>query len=224
MAKPRTSPHKQRIPLNRERVLRAAVALADEEGIESLTMRKLAQALGVEAMSLYYHVANKDDMLDGMIDIVVGEIDLPAKGVDWQVAMRRRAVSAHQVFSVHPWAGLLMESRTNPGPNSLQYYDSILGCLLEAGFPIAMAASAFSALDAYIYGFGLQEMSLPFDDEQEAADVAEELLEHFPADDYPSLFKMITDHVLQPGYDYAAEFEIGLDLILDGFARLRAID
>jgi AcrR family transcriptional regulator len=205
-------------------VLRAAVALADDDGIDSLTMRKLAQTLGVEAMSLYYHVANKDDMLDGMIDIVVGEIDLPAQGGNWKTEMRQRAISAHTVFGRHPWAGLLMESRTNPGPNSLHYYDSVLGCLLEAGFPIAVAASAFSALDAYIYGFGLQEMSLPFDDGQEAADVAAELLEHFPADDYPSLFKMITDHVLQPGYDYAAEFEIGLDLILDGFERLHRSD
>lgn len=204
--------------------MQAAVALADEDGIESLTMRKLAQSLGVEAMSLYYHVANKEDLLDGMLDIVVGEIDLPSLEIDWKTAMRRRAISAHKVFSGHPWAGLLMESRTNPGPAQLRYYDSVLGCLIAADFTIALAASAFSALDAYIYGFGLQEMSLPFDDEEEAAEAAQELLKHFPADDYPSLFKMITDHVLQPGYNYAAEFEIGLDLILDGLERLATAD
>ena len=185
-------------------------------------MRKLAEKLGVEAMSLYYHVSNKDDILDGMIDTVVGEIELPETGADWRSAMRRRAISAHAVFSRHQWAASMMESRTNPGPATLRYYDAVLGSLRGGGFSVELAAHAFSALDAYIYGFGLQEMSLPFEGEEEVKVVAEALLEGFPVDLYPNLYEMIVDHALQPGYDYSAEFEFGLDLILDGFERLVA--
>ena len=183
-------------------------------------MRKLADRLGVEAMSLYHHVSNKDDMLDGMVDLVVEEIELPKPGDEWRAAMRARAVSAHDVFSRHEWAASLMESRTNPGPATLRYYDAVLGCLRRGGFSMALAAHAFSALDAYIYGFGMQEISLPFDGEEEVKEVAEALLEGFPVDLYPNLYEMIVDHALQPGYNYAAEFEFGLDLILDGFERL----
>ena len=152
-----------RIPLTRERVLRAAIALCDEGGIESLSMRKLGQQLGVEAMSLYNHVANKDDILDGIVDVVVNEIDVPPIGDDWKAALRQRANSARAVLSRHPWATGLIESRTNPGPATLRYYDSVIGSLREAGFSIEMAAHAFSALDSYIYGFALQEVSLPFE-------------------------------------------------------------
>ena len=212
---------KQRTPLDRERVLRAAVAIADEGGIDSLTMRKLARNLDVEAMSLYYHVSDKDDILDGMVDLVVGEIDLPAKGDNWKAAMRRRAISAHETLSRHPWASSLMDSRANPGPAALRYYDSVIGCLREAGFSIAMAAHAFSAMDAYIYGFGLQELALPFEDEHDVGDVAAAILEQLPADEYPYLVEMIVDHALQPGYNYASEFEFGLDLILDGLETAR---
>ena len=213
------SPQDPRVPLTRERVLTEAVAMADETGIETLSMRKLAQRLGVEAMSLYYHVSNKDDILDGMIDIVVGEIELPERGSDWKHVMRRRAISAHAVFARHPWSIALMESRTNPGPAALRYYDAVIGGLRGGGFSVPMAAHAFSVLDGYIYGFGLQEMSLPFEGEEQAHDVAGDLLESFPIDEYPSLYELIVDHALQPGYDYAAEFEWGLDLILDALEQ-----
>lgn len=210
-----------RIPLTRERVLRAAIALCDEGGIESLSMRKLGQQLGVEAMSLYNHVANKDDILDGIVDVVVNEIDVPPIGDDWKAALRQRANSARAVLSRHPWATGLIESRTNPGPATLRYYDSVIGSLREAGFSIEMAAHAFSALDSYIYGFALQEVSLPFETSEEASDVAEILLGRLPADEYPHLTEMTTEHAIKPGYDYANEFGFGLELILDGLERMR---
>ena len=217
-AKPATEP---RIPLSRERVLRAAVALADESGIGSLSMRKLGDALGVEAMSLYNHVANKDELLDGMIDVVFSEIDLPSGGADWKTAMRRRAVSARQALSRHRWAIGLMESRTSPGPATLRHHDAVIGSLRGAGFSIAMAAHAFSVLDSYIYGFALQEANLPFGTAEETAEVAQMILAQFPLDEYPHLTELTVEHVLQPGYDYGNEYEFGLDLILDGLENAR---
>jgi AcrR family transcriptional regulator len=216
--KPTTEP---RIPLSRDRVLRAAVAFADESGVGSLSMRKLGEALGVEAMSLYNHVANKDELLDGMVDLVFSEIDLPSGGVDWKTAMRDRAVSARQALARHPWAIALMQSRTSPGPATLRHHDAVIGSLRKAGFSIEMAAHAFSALDSYIYGFALQEASLPFNTTEETAEVAEMIMNQFPADEYPHLTELTTEHVLQPGYDYGNEFEFGLDVILDGLERLR---
>ena len=212
----------RRIRLARERVLSAAIDLADEGGVAALSMRKLGQALGVEAMSLYNHVSNKDDLLDGMVDVVFGEIGLPPTGGDWKTAMRQRAFSARDALARHPWAIGLMESRSRPGPATLRHHDAVLGCLREAGFSIAMAAHAYSALDSYIYGFALQQASLPFKKPDEVADVAESILSQFPTDHYPHLTEMAVQHVLQDGYDYADEFEFGLDLILDGFERLRA--
>ncbi len=216
--KPATEP---RIPLSRERVVRAAVAFADESGIETLTMRKLGEALGVEAMSLYNHVANKDDLLDGMVDLVFSEIDLPSTGVDWKTAMRQRAISARQALSRHPWAIGLMESRTSPGPATLRHHDAVIGSLRQAGFSITLAAHAFSLLDSYIYGFALQEASLPFDTAEETAEVAQMILAQLPVDEYPHLTEMAIEHVLQPGYDYGNEFDFGLDLILEGLNRAR---
>jgi AcrR family transcriptional regulator len=203
-------------------VLSTAVSMADDGGIEAVTMRKLAQRLGVEAMSLYYHVSNKDEILDGMIDIVIGEIELPKSGDDWKTAMRKRALSAHGMLAKHPWALQVMETRVNPGPASLRYYDSVIGSLVGGGFSIALAAHAFPAIDAYIYGFSLQQMNLPFEDEHDIGEVTDLILEHLPVDEYPHFAAMITDHALQPGYNYADEFEFGLDLILDGFERLLA--
>ena len=208
-----------RPPLTRERVLQAAVALADDSGIESLTMRKLGQALGVEAMSLYYHVANKDALLDGMVDLVFGEIELPTTGTGWKPAMRQRAISARAALRRHPWAVALMESRRTPGPANLRHHDTVIGCLRQAGFPVAQAAHAYSLLDAYVYGFALQETSLPFKGPQETAEVAQEIMAGFPADAYPHLTELAVQHVLQPGYDYGDEFQFGLDLILDGLER-----
>lgn len=221
MARPDDSTLQTRIPLSRERVLAAAIALADESGLESLSMRKLGQALGVEAMSLYNHVANKDEILDGIVDVVVGEIEVPPPGADWTVAARRRALSARETLARHPWATGLMESRVNPGPATLRYFDAVLGSFREAGFSVEMAAHAFSVLDAYIYGFALQELSLPFDTAEEGAEVAEALIESLPVDDYPHLAEMIVDHAVQPGYDYANEFEFGLELILNGLEAQR---
>jgi AcrR family transcriptional regulator len=212
----------QRIPLNRELLLRAAVALADESGSESLSMRKLGEAVGVEAMSLYHHVANKDDLLDGMIDVVFGEIELPSGDVGWREAMRRRAVSAREALRRHPWATALMESRATPGPANLRHHDAVLGILRNAGFSVELAAHAYSLLDAYIYGFALQETSLPFSTPEETAEVAEAMMAEFPADQYPHLTEIATDHVLQPGYDYGNEYRFGLELILDGLDRARS--
>src|SRR5918999_613620 len=171
-----------RIPLNRQRVLRTAIAFADEKGIESLSMRKLGEELGVEAMSLYKHVANKDDMLDGMVDVVFDEIDLSSDGVHWKMAMRERALSAREALSRHLWAIGLMESRMKPGPANLRHHDSVIGCLRDAGFSIEMAIHAYSALDSYIYGFALQEKSLPFETPDQVEEVAQFILNQFPAD------------------------------------------
>ncbi len=210
-----------RTPLNRERVLRAAISVADLGGIESLTMRKLGQELGVEAMSLYNHVANKDDVLDGIVDLVFSEIAVPSNQADWKAAMRQRAISAREVLLRHPWATRLMQSRTKPGPATLRHHDSVLGSLREAGFTLDMAAHAYSVMDSYIYGFALQQMNLPLDTLENAAGVAQDILRQLPADKYPHLAEMIIEHAMRPGYAYADEFEFGLDLILDGLDRLR---
>jgi AcrR family transcriptional regulator len=182
-------------------------------------MRKLGEAVGVEAMSLYHHVANKDDLLDGMIDVVFGEIDVPSAGDDWKIAMRHRALSARRVLSRHGWAIRFMESRTAPGPATLRHHDALLGCLRQADFSVELAAHAFSVLDSYIYGFALQERSLPFKTPEETTELAHDIWGHIPADEYPHLTELTTKHMLQPGYDYSREFEFGLDLILDGLDR-----
>jgi AcrR family transcriptional regulator len=209
----------RRAGLTRARVLQAAVTLADTGGIDALTMRRLGVELGVEAMSLYNHVPSKEALLDGMIDSVFEEIELPTDGVGWRESMRRRAISARAVMARHPWAIGLMESRTSPGPATLRHHDTVLGTLRGAGFPVAMAAHAFSALDAYIYGFALQEASLPFSTGPEAADVAQGMMADFASGQYPHLTEMAVEHAMRPGYDFGAEFEFGLDLILDGLEK-----
>src|SRR4029453_11991946 len=171
-----------RIPLTRQRVLDAAIALADRDGVGSLSMRKLAQALGVEAMSLYHHVANKAAILDGIVDVVFAEIELPSGDVGWKEAMRQRALSAREALRRHPWAIALMESRSTPGPANLRHHDAVIGCLRQAGFSVALTAHAYSILDAYIYGFALQEASLPFDTPEETAELASEMMEGVPGD------------------------------------------
>ena len=213
------TPRTARTPLSRDRVLHAAVALADEGGLEALSMRKLGEALGVEAMSLYTHVANKVDVLDGMIDIVFGEIELPSGEDGWKTAMRQRAISVRRVLSRHRWAIGLMESRMSPGPATLRHHDAVIGCLRHAGFSIELTAHAYAALDSYIYGFALQERGLPFDTPDETAELAQVILQRFPADQYPHLAEFTTGHVLRPGYDFGDEFEFGLDLILDGLEK-----
>jgi len=210
-----------RAPLNRVRVLRAALALADRDGIELLSMRRLGQDLGVEAMSLYNHVANKDDILDGIVDLVFSEIALPQDGAHWKTAMRERAISAREALLRHPWATSLMQSRTQPGPATLRHHDSVLGSLRKSGFTLVTAAHAFSVIDGYVYGFALQQINLPLQSREQVAVVGENILRQL-AGEFPYLAEMITDHAMKPGYDYADEFEFGLDLILDGLERLRA--
>ena len=213
---------RQRVPLSRERVLLEAVALADENGIGTLTMRRLANRLHVEPMSLYHHVANKDEILDGMVDFVFREIELPSTRVEWKTAMRQRATSARDTLRRHPWATGLMESRAAPGPATLRHHDAVIDCLRNAGFTIELTAHAFSAIDSYLYGFAMQELNLPFTTPEETAEMAVTFLDQFPAEEYPHLAELTTEHVLRPGYDYGDEFAFGLDLILDGLERARA--
>src|SRR5215208_2818747 len=218
--------------LGKERILRAAVALADREGFESLTMRKLAGSLGSGAMSLYHYVPNKEELLDGMIDIVFGEIELPSTDLDWKTALRRRALSTRAALNRHRWAVGLMESRATPGPASFALHDAVLGCLREAGFSIELTIHAYSVQDAYIYGFALQEKNLPFEDAEGSAAVAEAQVQDYAereqehqlaalADAFPYLAEVVAGHVAKVGYDFAEEFECGLDLILDALEKRR---
>jgi AcrR family transcriptional regulator len=201
-------------------VLRAALVLADTGGIEALTMRKLGLELQVEAMSLYNHIANKDDILDGIVDLVFSEIALPSVRANWKSANRQRAISARDVLLRHPWATSLMQSRTKPGPSTLRHHDAVIGSLRQAGFSVDLAAHAFSVMDGYIYGFALQQLNLPTHTSKEAAQLAKDILRELPADEFPYLAEMIVEHALKAGYDYADEFEFGLDLILEGLERL----
>ena len=202
--------------LNRDRVLRAAMELADAGGLETLTMRTLGQELGVGPMALYRHVANKDDIVDGIVDLVFVEIGVTPAGGDWRAAMRERAIAIREALTRHRWAIGLMESRRSPGPANLRHHDAVIGSLRAAGFDMEMAAHAYSLLDSYIYGFAQTQMNLPFDSTSDIAEVAQTMLQPFPLDSYPNLAAFITEHAMKPGYDYADEFEYGLDLILDG--------
>ena len=208
--------------LSTQRVVAEAVRLADSEGVDGLSMRRLAGALGAGAMSLYHYVANKEQLLDAMIDVVFGEIELPPVGTDWQSAMRRRSISARQVLALHPWAIGLMESRTSPGPAHLRHREAITACLRRAGFPVLMATHATWLLDSYVYGYALQEASLPFDTAGELADLVEDVfLPQLPADEFPYLNESAAA-LVAAGYDPTEEFVFGLDLILAALERLRA--
>lgn len=217
MPKPQSHSPGERSPLSRERILRGAVAVADAAGIGALTMRSLARELGVKPMSLYHYVAGKDEILDGIIDMVFTEIDLPAPGGDWKSELHRRAVSARQALRRHPWAIGLMESRANPGPVTLRQHDSTFGTLRAAGFSVAMTAHACALLDSYTYGFALQEAALPFNP-QAVAEVTGPITQQI-TNDYPHLAEMATEHTLKPGYDFGSEFEIGLTVILDALTK-----
>ncbi|MGV8897159.1 MAG: TetR/AcrR family transcriptional regulator [Rhodoglobus sp.] len=208
--------------LSKQRVVVEAVRLADSEGVAGLSMRRLAGALGVGAMSLYHYVASKDELLDAMIDIVFEEIDLPPEEANWQSAMRQRAVSARQVLARHPWAIGLMESRTSPGPANLRHREAVTACLRKAGFSVVMTTHANWLLDSYVYGFALQEASLPFDTTDELADMAENVwLPQTPPDKFPYLNESTTV-LFAAGYDPAEEFTFGLDLVLAALEPLRA--
>jgi AcrR family transcriptional regulator len=208
--------------LSRQRVVVEAVRLADREGVDGLSMRRLAGALGAGAMSLYHYVASKEQLLDAMIDVVFEEIELPPEETDWQSAMRRRAVSARDVLARHPWAIGLMESRTSPGPANLRHREAVTACLRRAGFSVVTATHANWLLDSYVYGFALQEATLPFDTADELADMAEEVfLPQIPPDEFPYLNESAAVLVAD-GYDPAEEFTFGLDLVLAALESLRA--
>ena len=215
---------KPRTPLSRDRVLRAAIELADERGLEELTMRKLAGRLGVEAMSLYNHVAGKGDLLDGMIDLVFSEIDPPVAGGDWKAELRKRAVSTRAALLRHRWAVGQMEGRSSHGPSNLKVHDAVLGCLRAAGFSLEMTVHAYSVQDAYIYGFALQQTDMSSEAPEDfAAEAQRQMVDYAEAlADYPNLVEVVGGHVAKVGYDYDAEFLFGLDVILDGLERLLA--
>ena len=211
----------RRLPLSRERVLRAAIKLADEGGIEALTMRKLAKELGVEAMSLYNHVANKGDVLDGIVDTALGEIVLPTGEADWKTAIRDIAISAHETLLRHPWAsGLWMGQK--PGPARLRYGDSLLGCFRNAGFSKDLTYHAYHIIESYILGYTFQVLGYQNVDMEQFAGIAASFLSGEFSADYPHF----TEHALQhmeaePGHDDVSAYELGVDLILDGLERLR---
>jgi len=207
--------------LSKERVVAEAMRLADREGVDGLSMRRLAGELGAGAMSLYYYVANKDELIDAMIDVVFSEIELPPDGVDWQTAMRRRCTSAREVLARHPWAVALMESRTAPGPAHLRHREAVASCLRRAGFSVVMATHATWLLDSYVYGHALQDASVPFDDAGEFAEMAEDVyLPQLPADEFPYLNEAASA-LMAAGYDPGDEFAFGLDLVLAALEPLR---
>jgi AcrR family transcriptional regulator len=209
-----------RKPLSSARVLQVAVAVADAAGLEAFSMRRLAQELGVVPMALYKHVANKEELLDGMVDIVFGEIELPSGDLDWRSAIRRRAISTREALKRHSWAIGMMESR-HPGPANLRNHDAVMGCLRKAGFPFEMAVHAYSVQDAYIYGFALQERDLAFETPDSAGEAAQRRAGMIGAlENYPYLVEIATK-LPESGYDNAVEFAWGLDLILDGLEQLR---
>jgi AcrR family transcriptional regulator len=219
MATETRSRSEPRSRLSRERVLKVAIAHADAGGLDALSMRKLADQLDVAPMALYRHVANKDDLIDGMVDVVFSEVGLPSIGPDWRTATRQRAMSLRDVLARHRWAIGLMESRRNPGPANLRHHDAVIGSLRAGGFDMALVAHAYSVLDSYIYGFALTKMNLPFESGDDVAQIAETMLEPFPVNEYPNLVEFLAEHVMKPGYDYGDEFEYGLELILDRLER-----
>src|SRR5680860_8497 len=208
-----------REPVTRERAIRVAVALADARGIESLSMRKLAVELGIEAMSLYYHVKSKDKILDGMVDVVYSEFATPQAGDEWPSAMHTRAESTRRVLARHPWA-ISIKARTSPGPATLGHLDSVIGCLTAAGFSMPLAGHAISILDSYVLGFAQQEATLALDPSGDIPAARDEIMaqQEAMAEAFPNLADMAASLILQPGYAYGNEFDFGLKLILDGIA------
>lgn len=206
-------------PVNATRTLQVALAIADQEGIEAVTMRRLARELGVEAASLYHHLDGKTQILDGLVDLVAAEVE-PPTSTGWRKAIGQRAHSTRTTLRRHPWAVSLMASRTSPGPATLRLLEMGIRCFREDGFSVPLAAHAISVVDSYVHGFVLQEVNLPFRDESELAAMTGSIMEAFPASEFPYLFELTVEHVLQPGYQYGDEFESGLKVVLDGVAGL----
>ncbi|WP_199035688.1 TetR/AcrR family transcriptional regulator C-terminal domain-containing protein [Glycomyces salinus] len=207
----------QREPLTGARVIEAAAAVADRGGLPALSMRTVGRELGVEAMSLYHHVAGKEALLDGLADWIFTGIELPDRDAPWREGMRRRAVSAREVLSRHPWALTLIESRANPGPALLRHHDAVIGCLRRGGFSAVLASRAFSMIDAYVYGFALTERNLPFEADSGASDFAAEMTAALEG--YPDLAWLARELITGGDYSFAAEFDRGLDIILDALDR-----
>jgi AcrR family transcriptional regulator len=214
---PSSRPARER--LSRERVLEAALSVADRGGLPGLTIRSLAEELGAKPMSVYHYVASKEELLDGLVDLVFEEIELPDPQGDWRDEMRRRAASARARLKQHRWAIGLLESRTSPGPATLRHHDTVLALLRHAGFSLELTAHAYALIDSYVYGFALQEASLPFEGREAVHEVAEPIMALMAGGAYPTMVEMATTYYLQPGYDFADEFEFGLELILEGLER-----
>ena len=210
---------KAQSPLTRDRILQAAVALAEADGFHSLSMRNLAAQLGAAPMALYRHVTNREDLLDGMVDVVFAEMYPPAIGGDWKSELRRRGISARAALRRHPWAVGLMEARLHSGPASAVHHNATMGCLREAGFPFREAVHAYSLLDSYTYGFALQEQTIPFETPEESAEIAKTTVGE-RGSEFPYLAEVVAE-LTKKGYDYTEEFEFGLDFILDGLVRLK---
>jgi AcrR family transcriptional regulator len=219
VAKEAKARRKRRAPLNRERVLRAAMKIADEGGLGALSMRKLAQQLGVEAMSLYNHVASKDDIVNGMLELVAAEMEPPPDDVDWKAALRRSAISSHEVLMRHRWSTGLWMSAREVSPDRLRGGDAVLRTFREAGFSEDLTYHAFHVLQAHVLGFTLYLQSLQFD-VGELQHLAANFLREFPGDEYPYLAEHIRQH-MEPSEERQGTFEFGLDLVLDGLERLR---
>lgn len=206
-----------RLPLSRERILERATQIADAEGVEALTMRRLADDLGFEAMSLYRHVANKDDVLNGILDRVLAEIESPAASGDWDEAIRRSATSVNAALGRHRWATDLLMSPMSLRPARFEFMNALLGRLREAGFSADTTYTAYHALDAHIFGFALWAASHG----ATPPDVAERLAREFPLDEYPYLLEHRDQHLAEGPHQQVSAFELGLDLILDGLRKLR---
>ena len=218
MSKTVNSSTGERVPLSRDRVLSGAIKVADAGGIGALTIRTLAEQLGVKPMSVYHYVANKDDIIDGIVDLVFAEIDLPVPGADWRSEMRRRAGSARHVLAVHPWATPLLQSRLNPGPATLRHHNAFIATLRTAGFTVELTAHAFALIDSYVFGFALSENALPIHGPDTVAETAASMMQYFDAEAYPALLEFTMEHIMRPDYDFGAEFEYGLTVVLDGLA------
>jgi AcrR family transcriptional regulator len=210
----------RKAPLSKSRIVQAAVALADAGGFESFSMRRLALELDAAPMSLYRHLANKDELLDGMIDVVFSEMYSPAIGGAWKPELRRRGMAAREALRRHPWAVGLMETRITPGPASAEHHNAMMGCLREGGFPFRDAVHAYNVLDTYTYGFALQEKTIPFETPEQSVEMAEITVGE-RGSEYPYLAEVVREFATSGGYDYAEEFEFGLDLILDGLERFK---
>jgi AcrR family transcriptional regulator len=215
----------RRTRIDREGVLRGAVEVADRGGLAALTIRSLADEIGVKPMTVYHYVKNKEEILDGIVDTVFSEIELPTVGGDWRTELTRRARSAREVLRRHPWAIPLLESRTSPGPATLRHHDAVLGTLRAGGFSAAGTAHAYALLDAFLYGHVVQEASLPFEGPEGPTEVEPQVRASMSlAGDFPHLTEMMASYYLQPGYDFADEFQVGLDAVLDALSTWQSGD